>query len=286
MKEFINIYQEHKDEIENFLITTLKNNGELLAEEEHDFNEIFNTFPSLELIYIADEDFFQTSPNIFRNKKNDTAKGKNRNYLHSKIHQKDEEFGITTPYISSASGRMCITVLKHEDYSHIFMDFSLVTLLSRLGLIELHPTFNDFTKLFYKAVGFALMAFAFFSIGYAVFGYVSHIFVDKDFSLEGLFKPIVALTLGLAIFDLAKTILEREVFFKNYTKETEDAKVLTKFSIAIIIALSIEALMVVFKIALHDYSQMVHALYLIAGISLIILSLGIYSYLSKKAAEK
>ena len=37
------------------------------------------------------------------------------------------------------------------------------------------------------------------------------------------FKPIVALILGLAIFDLAKTILEREVFFKNYSKEDEDA---------------------------------------------------------------
>ena len=58
--------------------------------------------------------------------------------------------------------------------------------------------------------------------------------------------------------------------------------VLMKFSIAIIIALSIEALMVVFKIALHDYSQMIYALYLIIGIALIIVSLGIYSYLSKK----
>jgi len=57
---------------------------------------------------------------------------------------------------------------------------------------------------------------------------------------------------------------------------------LTKFSIAIIIALSIEALMVVFKIALNDYSQMVHALYLISGIALIIVSLGLYGFLTKK----
>lgn len=283
MKEFINIYNEHKEEIESFLLTTIKNNGSILHEEGENFKKVFNTFPSLELIYVTDEDFFQTSGNIFRNKISEHEQGKDRNYLQTKIKQKDQEFFISTPYISSSNGRMCITVMKNEEYAHVFMDFSLVKLLSRLGLIELHPTFNTFTKTFYKAVGFALMVFAFFSIGYAIFGYISHIFIDKDFSLEGLFKPIVALTLGLAIFDLAKTVLEREVFFKNYAKEDEDAKILTKFSIAIIIALSIEALMVVFKIALNDYSQMIHALYLIIGIALIIVSLGVYSYLSTKS---
>jgi hypothetical protein len=184
--------------------------------------------------------------------------------------------------MSSATGHTCITVMKKENDQYIFIDFRLSALLGRLGLVELNPSFNEFTKFFYKSVGFSLMTFAFFAIIYALFGYASSIFVEGNFSLDALFKPIVALTLGLAIFDLAKTILEREVFFKNYSKEDADANVLTKFSIAIIIALSIEALMVVFKIALHDYSQMVHALYLIMGIALIILSLGIYSYLSKK----
>lgn len=169
---------------------------------------------------------------------------------------------------------------KEED-KYIFIDFSLSALLGRLGLVELNPSFNTFTTFFYKAVGFSLMAFAFFAIIYAIAGYMGSIFISGDFSLDAIFKPIVALTLGLAIFDLAKTILEREVF-KNYSKESEDANVLTKFSIAIIIALSIEALMVVFKIALHDYTEMIHALYLIMGIALIIISLGIYSYLSRK----
>jgi uncharacterized membrane protein len=78
--------------------------------------------------------------------------------------------------------------------------------------------------------------------------------------------------------------LKREVFFKNYSKKKyEDTNILTKFLISIIIALSIEALMVVFKIALHDSSKMVNALYLIVGIGVIITSLGLYNYLSKKS---
>ena len=282
MKEFIEVYKENQEDIEKFIITTLKNTGSILSETSKNYKKIFQTFPSMELLYITDQDFNQTSPNIFRNKKDVSEEGKNRAYMSTKLIQKDEAFSISSPYLSSATGRTCITVMKKEEDKYVFIDFRLSGLLGRLGLVELNPEFNKFTKLFYKAVGFSLMAFAFFAIIYAIFGYASSIFLEGNFSLDALFKPIVALTLGLAIFDLAKTILEREVFFKNYSKEDEDANVLTKFSIAIIIALSIEALMVVFKIALHDYSQMVHALYLILGIALIIMSLGIYSFLAKR----
>jgi hypothetical protein len=282
MKEFITVYEDNQENIEKFVIMTLKNNGSLLAEASKHFKKVFKTFPSLELAYAADQAFNQCGANFFRNKIEESAKGQSRVYMSTKMIQKDEDFYISTPYINSATGHTCITVMKKEEDKYIFLDFRLSVLLGRLGLIELNPTFNEFTTFFYKAVGFSLMTFAFFAIIYAIFGYISSIFIERNFSLDTLFKPIVALTLGLAIFDLAKTILEREVFFKNYSKENEDANVLTKFSVAIIIALSIEALMVVFKIALHDYSQMIHALYLIIGIACIIVSLGIYSYLSKK----
>ena len=282
MKEFIKVYKENQEDIEKFIITTLKNNGCILAETSKKFKKVFHAFPSMELVYVTDSHFMQTDSNVFRNKTDESAKNKDRSYISTKVLPKDDEFSISAPYISSATGHTCITVMKKEEDQYVFIDFRLSALLGRLGLVELNPAFNDFTTLFYKAVGFSLMGFAFFAIIYAIFGYLSSIFISGDFSLDAIFKPIVALTLGLAIFDLAKTILEREVFFKNYSKENEDANVLTKFSIAIIIALSIEALMVVFKIALHDYSQMIHALYLILGIALIIVSLGIYSYLSKK----
>ncbi|QOR61635.1 hypothetical protein ACM66Z_09375 [Sulfurovum sp. ST-21] len=286
MKEFISVYEENKADIEKFIITTLKNYGSIISMESSDYKKLFDNFPSLELVYVTDLDFKQLEANIFRKKKELSAKGKNRAYVNSKMIQKDERFSISAPYISSATGHTCITVMKQEGKKNIFLDFRLSALLGRLGLVELNPDFNAFTKFFYKSVGFSLMAFAFFAVLYALFGYAKGIFIDGSFSLDTLFKPIVSLTLGLAIFDLAKTILEREVFFKNYSKEDVDATILTKFSIAIIIALSIEALIVVFKITLHDYSQMIYALYLIIGIALIIVSLGIYSFLSKRSQMK
>lgn len=102
-------------------------------------------------------------------------------------------------------------------------------------------------------------------------------------SIESIFKPVIALTLGLAIFDLAKTVFAQEVIFKNYSKNSNTGyKVLTKFSITIIIALLIESLMVVFKIAIDDYTHMIHAFYLIGGISVLIVSLGLFIYFTKK----
>ena len=75
----------------------------------------------------------------------------------------------------------------------------------------------------------------------------------------------------------------QEVFFKSYSKNSKvETKILTKFLTTIIIALSIEALIVVFKIALNDYVQMINAFYLIAGIALILISLTIFIHFSTR----
>ena len=282
MKEFIEIYQQHQLEIESFLMNTLKDH-EFKYEESHKrFDENFNSFPSMELVYITDRDYKQITPNIYRKDVDENANHKNRSYLTKKVLQKDNQFSISEPYLSVATGNICITVMKKQKEDYVFIDFALDTLLGRLGLIELNPAFNMFTKIFYQCIGFSLIFFAFLAILYAFYAFVAH-FMGNGFTIDTFFKPIVSITLGLAIFDLGKTILEREVYFKSYGKHTEDAMVLTKFSIAIIIALSIEALMVVFKITLHDYTQMIQALYLILGVGVIVVSLGIYTYLTKKS---
>lgn len=281
MKEFIEIYQQHQVEIESFLMNTLKDYEFNYEEGSHSLKENFNSFPSMELVYITDLNYKQITPNIYRKNFDESANHKNRTYLIKKVFQKENQFSISEPYLSGATGNICITVMKKEKGKYVFIDFALDTLLGRLGLIELHPAFNKFTKKFYQFIGFSLIFFAFLAILYAFYSFIIH-FIDSGFTLDTFFKPIVSITLGLAIFDLGKTILEREVYFKSYGKHTEDAMVLTKFSIAIIIALSIEALMVVFKITLHDYTQMIQALYLILGVGVIVVSLGIYTYLTKK----
>ncbi|MBD3754788.1 MAG: hypothetical protein IE937_04010 [Gammaproteobacteria bacterium] len=285
MQEFISLYNENREDIEKFLIETLRNNGQIMHNNEVEIQRFFRVFPSLELVYVTDSDFIQVSSNIYKNRRVEEAKGKNRAYLVSKVEPKEQNVSISSPYISSATGETCVTVLFYGEDYNFFFDFNLTTLLTRFGLVERHPLFNQFSKGFYFIIGLSLTFFSVMSIGYAFYDYFLQLVHPAEYSLESVFKPIVALTMGLAIFDLAKTLLEREVFFKAYSDKKDESRLLSKFLSAIIIALSIEALMVVFKTALNDPAQMLYALYLIIGVALIILSLALYNKLVIKDGE-
>lgn len=285
MQEFIETYTKNATDIENFLIETVRNLGHLQIQVHTKYDKLFNTFPSLDLIYVCEkETLTQCSPNIYRDHISDTQNGVNRKYLLNKIHFNENGISVSTPYISSASGITCVTVAKLEQDKIYFLDFKVTTLLKRLGLVEIHEQFNMVNKGFYFLISMVMILLSIFTLGYSFFEFINAVIIKAHFSIEAIFKPIVAVTLGLAIFDLAKTVLEQEVFFKSYSKNSKaEYKVLTKFSITIIIALLIESLMVVFKIALDDYSQMVNAVYLIGGVSFLIISLGLFIYLSKKS---
>ena len=283
MQDFIATYRSNIEDIENFLIETIRNIGQLEQKVENNFESLFKVFPSLELVYICDEEkLIQTSPNIYRNKQTKLQVGDNRKYILNKLNFNDSEVSISQPYISSATGDTCITVAKKENGKIFFLDFKVLELLQRLGLIEIHKEFNIISKSFYFITAMVMMMLALFTIGYSSYEFINSVFFKTGLSIESIFKPVIALTLGLAIFDLAKTIIEQEVVFKNYSKNSSsEYKVLIKFSITIIIALLIESLMVVFKIAIDNYEQMIHAVYLIGGVSMLFVALGLFIYFTK-----
>jgi hypothetical protein len=286
MQEIMTTYKDNIKDIENFLRETVFNLGNLQEWEGNDFKKVFKVFPSLELVYTCDEDtMLQTSQNIFRNKKTKSPIGRKRDYLLNNTHFHDSDIAITKPYISSATGDTCITVAKKEDGKVYFLDFNISILLQRLGLVEIHSGFNFVSKSFYFLTANIMMVLALFTIGYSIYSFTNSLIFNEDLSIEAIFKPVIALTLGLAIFDLAKTVFAQEVVFKSYSKSSyEEYKVLIKFSITIIIALLIEALMVVFKIAIDNYEHMVHAFYLIAAVSVLIVAIGLFIYFTKKKA--
>jgi len=287
MKEFIETYKQHKEEIEYFLQESIKNIGSLSIHKNLQFAQLFSIFPSLELVYLVDKNSkVQTSANFYKNKEDDTAKDIDRSYLISKLEFKESNIAFSKPYISSATRSNCITVTIKEGDDIIFLDFRIDILLEKLNLVELNKPFHALTKGFYIFAGFSMMILSFITIVFSLYDFGYYLFAKSTLSLEMIFKPIIALTLSIAIFDLAKTVLEQEVFFKSYSKNSKvETKVLTKFLSTIIIALSIEALIVVFKIALNDYDKMINAFYLIAGISLILVSLTTFTYFSNKKSK-
>jgi hypothetical protein len=245
---------------------------------------ILNNFIRYSLVYIINKDTkIQTSQNFYRYKSDENAKDKDRSHLISKLHFKESNIAFSKPYISSATRSNCVTVSIKEGDDIFFLDFQIDILLQKLNLVELNKPFHSITKAFYILAGFSMIILSMITIIFSLYDFSIYLFSKHDLSLEMIFKPIIALTLSIAIFDLAKTILEQEVFFKSYAKNSKvETKILTKFLTTIIIALSIEALIVVFKIAINDYVQMINAFYLIAGIALILLSLTIFIYFSQR----
>lgn len=286
MKEYIELYNKNKDKIEKILESSIEGMGKLQNESHNFYKKLFATFPSLEVIYIVDAiTKIQTSANIYNKYNDETEREKSRSYLINKLNIKENNFAFTAPYQSATTGTLCITVSRKEGNHIVFMDFVLEKLLERVGLIEKHIYFSKIIKSFYFVAGFFMTLLSMAAIIYGGYDFVSHLLHDS-ITIDVIFKPVIATTLGLAIFDLAKTVLDQEVFFKSYSKDSKiEIKILTKFLITILIALSIETLMVVFKIAIENYDKMVNALYLMGGIALIILSLAVLIFLTKPVKE-
>ncbi len=288
MKEFFETYIQNQEDIEYFLQESLKNLGDLSNHKRNEFKHLYNLFPSLELVYVVNKETkIQTSDNFYRYKNDANGRDKDRSHLISKLHFKESNIAFSKPYISSATRSNCVTATIKQGEDIFFLDFQIDILLQKLNLIELNKPFHGITKGFYILAGFSMIILSIITILFSLYDFVLFVFSKNDLSLEMIFKPIIALTLSIAIFDLAKTILEQEVFFKSYSKNSKvETKILTKFLTTIIIALSIEALIVVFKIAINDYDQMINAFYLIAGIALILVSLTVFIHYSTKESKQ
>lgn len=283
MKEYMEIYAQNKKKIEAFIEESIENLAPLCAHEENNFKVLFSTFPSLELVYVVNSATKQqTSANIFKYRVDESERDKDRSYLLERLEIKENDFAFAAPYQSSATSNICITVSKKEGSSIVFMDLKLEIILERLGLIEKDSFFSNVTKLFYLFAGYFMMFLSGAAIFYAGSDFFTNLMASK-LSIDTIFKPIIAATLGLAIFDLSKTILEQEVYFKSYIKNAKiEIRTLTKFLVTILIALSIETLMVVFKIAIENHDKMLNALYLMIGTSLFILSLSVLIYMTRE----
>ena len=91
----------------------------------------------------------------------------------------------------------------------------------------------------------------------------------------------------MAIFDLIKTIFEEEVLGKgSHNDDTGMYKTMVRFIGSIIIALAIEALMLVFKFAITAPENIINAIYLIGGVAILMVALSVYLFVIKRKADK
>ena len=114
-------------------------------------------------------------------------------------------------------------------------------------------------------------------------------FISKSIehiNVEEIFESTIILTLALAIFDLVKTIFEEEVLGKNHEENSVIYKTMVRFICSIIIALAIEALMLVFKFAITAPENIINAIYLIGGVAMLMAALSFYLFSVKRQENR
>jgi len=254
--------------------------------------DLKEALPQSEVIYAIDGNGIQIVNNISSNTKLDGfGKGDNRSdraYFYKTI--EEHRCMLTDPYPSLVSNELVITAtfpLYDKDnnvLAIICIDITLKNILKMVHPSSIDSTFGTVSRVVYAAFSFAL-----FSVALLLFikGVTSFLHFGLDFSaidINLMFKSTILLTLSLAIMDLVKAIFEEEVLGqeKKNNSSSDSHQTMVRFLGSIIIALSIESLMLVFKFALTDPSQLLYAVYLIAGVTALIIGLSIYIKATKQ----
>jgi hypothetical protein len=245
-------------------------------------------------VYLLDHRGVQVTPTYTQTEKIEDDIGKiraDRAYYYRAV--REGRCTITDPYPSLITGDLTVTASApiFDDKGELKFVACLDMPLEEVLLIShFNKADNFFLKLFkysYGAFAFALIGIAMLLFFHGVESFLTNgIFVDK-LKVESMFKSTILLTLSLAIFDLAKTLIEEEVLGQEKEHNISGPhKTMVKFIGSIIIALSIESLMLVFKFAIIDPDKLLYAIFIMGGVSLLLISLAIYIRFTKLKIEE
>ena len=297
----IDYYHLHTDSINELMDSILSgvNDASIFSDTnalQLAITRLEDKYPFVNMVYTLDADGRQNSPNISANPKLTDASqiGKDRSnrpyFVQSSSNPKHT---ITSPYLSVSGRSLCVSVMAKvysEDkqlLGYIVLDASLTEVISFMMGDQRRRQFNGVFKCIYAAISGGL----FCVVGILFYFSMSELFsiftkdglsVEEDYAKP--FGTIIYLTLALAIFDLAKTTLEEEVLMhKDIFRHSSTRRTITRFMAAILVAVSIEALVLMFKSVMSDSGMLTGAVAMLLAAAALLLALGAYVYLGAKA---
>ena len=140
--------------------------------------------------------------------------------------------------------------------------------------------FSIFKRVIYSVAAFALVAISLAMIGAAGLDVLRS--MDEGLELKrSLLDGIGLVVVSLAVFDVAKYLMEEEVLRDRELRSAAEAReTLTKFIVIIVIALTLEALVFVLGAANEHLSLLVYPAVLFAVAAVMIVALAVYLRLS------
>lgn len=105
---------------------------------------------------------------------------------------------------------------------------------------------------------------------------------ERTLLIAALLNAIGLIVIGMAVFDVSKFFLEEEVFSSSATKSpAKQREALLKFFVIIAIAISLEALVFVFKAGTEDITTLIYPTFLLISAILVVVGLGVYQRLTR-----
>jgi hypothetical protein len=295
-------YHEYRDAIRELLasiLTGIAHTGLFKTPEAlHEaMCHMAGRYSFVELLYTLDAAGVQSSDNIGCARTRGIAVvpgiGKDRNQRPYYLLARDsDKVVVTEPYLSTASSTLCISAaLKWRDVEGrvlgvLVLDIDLSATIEFLMGDRLRKRFLPAFRVVYSIIVAGLLLVVGVLL-YAAFRELTSLFDPGNDARSLHLKPfgvIIFLTLGLAVFDLGKTILEEEVLMhKDIFRHSSTRRTITRFIAAILIAVSIEALLMMFKAALGEGLSILPAVWMMATAVGLLLALGVYVYLGARA---
>lgn len=239
----------------------------------------------LEAVYLLDSTGKQVSPTYLKNGKKEEDIGVSRStraYYYRAMHER--RCTITDPYPSLLNDELTVTASEpifDENGEIVYVaciDMPLGEVLKIAHPMALESTAGRVFRVAYAAftVVLALVSLLLFVKG--IEGFLSYGMGRYDkIEIKDIFEATILLTLSLAILDLVKTLFEEEVLGRpKHDPDSSIHKTMVRFLGSIIIALSIEALMLVFKFAMTEPAMLANAIYIIGGVAILLIGLAVY----------
>ncbi|WP_305908713.1 PDC sensor domain-containing protein [Methylomarinum sp. Ch1-1] len=296
-------YDEHRDAIHHLLSSILScfADAKMFEQNQQELSEqlksLCDYYPFISLLYLLDAKGKQISMNVpgsYFKHSPQTGRGFDRSkrpyYL---LAANSDSVVITEPYLSSVRRELCLSAtikMNNDDGTtkgYIVLDIDLAATISFLTGDSKRIHFDPYFKAVYSLIVVGLFSVALLLL-YLAGKECWEVLQTLLSSEEGKLLPfgvVIYLTLALAIFDLGKTTLEEEVLlYKDILRHSSTRRTITRFIAAIIIAVSIEALLMIFKSALKESGEyIIQAVWIILAAGFLLLCMAVYVYLGSKA---
>jgi len=247
-------------------------------------DKIVHEVEEFEALYLLDHRGEQVIDNITDDPLKKGGLGQNRSsksYFYRAV--RERRCVLSDPYPSVLTNDLTVTASYpiYDDQGNLkyiaCIDVSLGHILKIAHPSSLQSLFGKSSQIVYTVFSLSLFAIALLLLFNGMRSLFTHGLAFNLLDIEAMFQSTILITLSLAIFDLVKTIFEEEVLGRNERDDSSGIhKTMVRFLGSIIIALAIEALMLVFKYAIIDSTHILNAVYLIGGVTMLLFGLAFY----------